>query len=63
MKKNTKFTFVEDVDMTSSGGPLIPKGAQGQVLVRRRDGRIWVNVFNFGQRHFNSWDSRIRQDI
>jgi hypothetical protein len=63
MKKNAKFTLVEDMNLTSTGGPLIPKGTQGQVLIRRRDGRFWVNIFQFGRRHLNSWDSRIRENI
>jgi hypothetical protein len=37
--------------MTKTGGPLIPKNSLATVLVRRRDGRLWVNVHNFGRRH------------
>lgn len=40
-----------DLDMTKTGGPLIPKNSLATVLVRRRDGRLWVNVHNFGRRH------------
>lgn len=49
-KHQTVF-FREDMDLRATGGPLIAKNTLACVLVRRRDGRLWVNVHGFGQRH------------
>lgn len=39
------------LDMRKTGGPLIPKGTQVFVLIRRKDGRLWCNIPDFGKRH------------
>jgi hypothetical protein len=42
--------------LRKTGGPLIPKGTQCMVQIRRRDGRLWVSVQGFDHRHLNAED-------
>jgi hypothetical protein len=44
------------MDLRKTGGPFIPKNTLATVLVRRRDGRVWVDIHEFGQRHVYAKD-------
>ncbi len=55
MKKNTKFYFIKSLDMTNTGGPYIPQGTKGRVLIKRRDGRIFVDIEGFGKSQLSSY--------
>lgn len=58
-KKNQILYTARKLDLSSTGGPIIPLGAKVTVLRVRRDGRLWVDIRNFGQRHLELWDTCI----
>jgi len=49
--KNQTVFLVEELDMTATGGPKIPANTLATVLIRRCDGRLWVDILGFGKRH------------
>jgi hypothetical protein len=54
IKKNQTVWVARTLDLRSTGGPLIPEFAMAKVLIRRRDGRLWVD---FGI-HNNEYDGK-----
>ena len=66
MKNTTKFTknglcmTNKDLDMRKTGGPFIPAGTIVMVLIRRRDGRLWIDSKQFGKRHLYPKDLIVR---
>ena len=61
VKKNDLFITIEDMDLRKTGGPFIPRRTQGNVVTKRRDGRIWVYIKGFGYRHLYQEDVERRQ--
>jgi hypothetical protein len=56
-KKGQKAFVARTIDLRKTGGPLIPEFALATVLIRRRDGRLWVDLKdNGGQRHLYPQD-------
>ena len=55
--KNGLYATARKIDMSKTGGPIIPKGICVRVLIRRRDGRLWVDPgIVFGKRHLYQHD-------
>lgn len=51
-KKGQTVRTVKDMNLTKTGGPFIPKGSVGEVLMVHRDGRIGVDLpLAGGKRH------------
>ena len=54
--KNQVLKTALRIDMRGTGGPNIPKGTPVTVKIRRHDGRLWVDVHGYGQRHLHPTD-------
>lgn len=51
-KKNQIAYTKRKIDMSATGGPVIPPGATVDILRVRRDKKhVWVDVINYGQRN------------
>ena len=53
-KKYARFQIAHDLDLRGTGGPFIPKGTRGTVLVVRCGENkevVWVDLDGFGHRH------------
>jgi len=53
-KKYARFQITHDIDLRGTGGPFIPKGTRGTVMVVRRGegrGSVWADIDGFGHRH------------
>lgn len=49
--KNRRFKVKRKLDMRRTGGPLLPKGTLGTVLIVRATGELWVKLDKFDTRH------------
>jgi len=49
--KNRRFKLKNKLDMRGTGGPLLPKGTLGTVLIVRKTGELWVKLDRFDTRH------------
>ena len=60
IKKNQYVFMSRTIDCRRTGGPLIPEFSVAKVLIRRRDGRLWVDLEdNGGRRHVYRKDVQI----
>lgn len=60
IKKGQYVYVARTIDCRKTGGPLIPEFALAKVLIRRRDGRLWVDLGEYGgKRHLSRKDIQL----
>lgn len=50
-RRKSNMFIARNLDMRSTGGPLILKGTPATIIKRRKTGEIWVNIHGFGHRN------------
>jgi hypothetical protein len=54
--KNSRVALVGELDLRSTGGPCMPQGSLGKVVIVRRTGELWVLMDQFGHMHLSPTD-------
>jgi len=63
-RKGDRIILLRDLDLTTTGGPMILAGNEGTVKIVRRTGELWVNLDKYGHMHLYPDDvARVPQGV